>query len=230
METVSLESPELVKKSRKYRCLRCDTLKPKEEFVKDKRRQTGIFPWCKQCHCEYQKIYREANPETIRERKRKYNEANREAIRNRKREREGLLPIVISDRFCPFCKGAVIGRLSKIFCSPKCNDKFERLDMYGLTPEEFEKLTASGKCPLCDCKVIKWQIDHNHETGETMGSVCSRCNQYLLAGSKHNLEIAKRLVEFLTCSPVTKLCGEKRYSAPPRTSNWHRIWLWTGQT
>src|ERR1700677_3796793 len=142
METTLIEP---IKKSRKYRCLRCDTLKPKEDFVKDKRRRTGIFPWCKQCHRDYQKIYREANPDVIKERKRKYNELNREAIANRKRIRKGLLPIVIKDRFCPFCKGPVIGKLNKIFCNPKCTDKFERLDMHGLTPDEFQKLTASGK-------------------------------------------------------------------------------------
>jgi len=102
--------------------------------------------------------------------------------------------------------------------------------MYGLSPTDFDRLTETGRCPLCGVGVRKrWEIDHNHQTGATTGAVCSRCNQYLLTGSKHDVEIAKRLVEYLTVTPVERLLGEKRYGAPPGTSTKHRIWLWTGK-
>jgi len=207
------EAEVLVKKmrDRRRKCRRCGELKTKDLMVQN-------YPWCKACHNTYQAVYRENNRADLLARKRMAGKA--ETIARQQ---------ALSERCCSVCLGPVTGRINKVFCGPKCRDQHERYDSYGINPEEFKESTKSGHCPLCLCKVIKWQIDHDHETGETTGPVCRRCNQYLLAGSKHDVEIAKRLVEFLTNPPIRALTGEKRYAAPARTSKLHRIWLWTGE-
>jgi hypothetical protein len=213
VETSQTEvAPKKKRSERRRKCRRCGQLKPKKLMVAN-------YPWCKSCHCAYQTVYREKNREAVLARKRA---ASKEATHARQR--------ALGERFCPVCNEPVVGRVNKVFCGPRCCDTNERYDSYGLSPAEFREVTKEGCCPLCLRKVIKWQVDHDHATGETMGPVCSRCNQYLLAGSGHDVEIAKRLVEFLSNPPVRKLTGEKRYAAPARTSKLHRIWLWTGES
>lgn len=183
---------------KKVRCRKCDTLKKKEDFVKDRLRPYGIFPWCKACHISSQKRYKE----TVAE----YGE---------------------SENKCPTCqKGMVNIHFNRVFCSDKCKGRAGRLREYGLSPEDFRIITASGKCPLCGCNVTKWAIDHNHETGETTGAICHRCNQYLLAGVKHSVEIAKNLLSYLENTPVKTMLGERRFVGPKAASQAHRIWLW----
>ncbi len=56
---------------------------------------------------------------------------------------------------------------------------------YGITHEEFEALIDSqeGRCPICR-RVLERQygskmvhLDHDHETGEIRGVLCSPCNR-----------------------------------------------------
>lgn len=70
-----------------------------------------------------------------------------------------------------------------------------------------------GKCPLCKKRVRKWNMDHNHETGETFGPVCGNCNTKLLAWSFHDPEIASNLLEYLTNPPVRKMFGNRYVTA-----------------
>ena len=53
---------------------------------------------------------------------------------------------------------------------------------YGLTPEDCERMLAEqdGVCPICKRSGDTpkwWHVDHNHETGEVRGLLCSRCNR-----------------------------------------------------
>lgn len=187
--------------AKRLRCRRCDTLKPKTDFVKDKTRPHGYFPWCKECHKSKQKQYSKI-----------------------------VVMEQASGNCCPVCLISLgEAHPNRIYCGAKCKGRAKRWEHFGLTPDNFRELTASGKCPLCYCNVTRWAIDHNHETGETTGPVCHRCNQYLLAGSKHKLEIAKALVSYLDNPPVRRLLGEKRYVGPNSSSKLHRMWLWTGR-
>lgn len=192
------------KAAKRLRCRRCSELKPKDDFVKDKTRPHGYFPWCKLCHSLKQKAY---NTFVVPEAE------------------------LTGDGACLTCRRPLGGdaHFNRLYCSAKCKLRLQRLKLFGLTPDDFRKLTVSGKCPLCNCNVNRWAIDHDHETGETMSPVCQRCNQYLLVGSKHRLAVAKALVEYLTESPVRKMFGERRYVGKQTSSNIHRMWLWTGK-
>lgn len=115
------------------------------------------------------------------------------------------------------------------FCSNRCKDKARRWETFGLTPGDYRVLTAGGRCPICNKKVRRWEIDHNHTTGEVTGAVCRVCNGFLLAYTYHDVEIARGLLEFLENPPVSRLFGERRYVGPPQVSQLHRMWAWNGQ-
>ena len=79
---------------------------------------------------------------------------------------------------------------------------------YGVTPDEFLETweAQKGKCVICedslpDLLVYEgrrrgYAIDHNHETGEFRGILCTSCNSVLgLAGD--NPEILERAADYL---------------------------------
>ena len=49
---------------------------------------------------------------------------------------------------------------------------------YGITQDEFNALIdfQDNKCAICDKKLDKINIDHNHQTGEVRGLLCTGCN------------------------------------------------------
>jgi len=61
-------------------CPKCKQAKKKSEFCKHKGKHDGLHPHCKLCVKEYQKLYREANPEKVRERQKRWREANPEKV------------------------------------------------------------------------------------------------------------------------------------------------------
>lgn len=186
--------------NRRLRCLRCHELKVRSDFPCDNTRPTGVFPWCKKCHVIAQRGYKKIR------------------ISNQSFGNE-----------CRNCK-ARLGDVhpNRRFCSSKCLSRFRRLKVFGLTPEDYQKLIQSGTCPICYCKPKRWAIDHNHKTGETTGAVCTRCNMQLLMASKHDIELVKRLQAYLENPPVRVLFGTRRYVGTQATSQLDRMWLWTG--
>jgi hypothetical protein len=181
------------------KCKSCGEEKPRSDFVRDRTRKNKLFPWCKVCHADRQRDYRKV-----------------------------VIPDGKDGPSCPQC-GKPMGEAvhaNRRFCSDKCKDRFRALLAYGLLPEEFKLLTESGKCPICLRIVTKWDIDHNHTTGETYGAVCTSCNQGILAGSWHDIEKVKRLLAFLESPPVRNLVGSRRYTGPERSSQEKRDYLW----
>ena len=63
--------------------------------------------------------------------------------------------------------------------------KIESLKKYNLSLEEYDLLVEeqNNKCAICGttenkgtAKNGRWQIDHNHKTGEVRGLLCQSCN------------------------------------------------------
>jgi len=67
-------------------CTKCGELKPAIEFRRDKKAKGGLRAQCKTCDAEYQREYREANPEKTAEYLREYRKANREKLAGYNRE------------------------------------------------------------------------------------------------------------------------------------------------
>lgn len=64
-------------------CTKCKQEKPLDQFGKHsgkKSAKSGIRPACKQCEIDYAKAFAAANPEVIRERKRRYKERHPEKV------------------------------------------------------------------------------------------------------------------------------------------------------
>lgn len=53
--------------------------------------------------------------------------------------------------------------------------------LYNLTPEEVERLQeeAGGKCMICKLPSERLVVDHDHNTGQVRGLLCSACNPQL---------------------------------------------------
>lgn len=187
---------------RKQVCTRCKESKDVKEFGNDRSRNNGKFPWCREC-----------------------------VSWSRKQERAQRVVGEAGDRQCPICEVGLEGtHRNRLYCSLSCKDKARRFKTFGLTPDEYRQLTAVGKCPICLKNVKRWEIDHNHKTGETTGAVCRVCNGFLLAYTNHDPEIAKRLVTYLENPPVRVLFGERRYIGPENVSQLHRMWAWNPES
>ena len=74
---------------------------------------------------------------------------------------------------------------------------------YGLTVEEYNTLLEQQNscCAICgvhcDSQKKKLHVDHDHESGQIRGLLCSHCN-LALGTFRDNPEIFKRFVDYLT--------------------------------
>jgi hypothetical protein len=72
-------------------------------------------------------------------------------------------------------------------------------NMYGITLEDYNsKLEEQeGKCAICKCTQEKnFHVDHNHETGQVRGLLCSHCN-HMIGKAKEDVQILKEGVRYL---------------------------------
>ena len=186
-------------------CVRCDEAKPADQFVNDRTRNSGKFPWCKPCVME-------SRAET------KLMDSARQRI-----------PAKPGERACPGCLTSVEGmHANRRFCSTSCKNKVRNWQTFGLSPDEYRALVASneGLCPICKREPKRWVIDHNHKTGEVTGVVCSVCNQSLIAYSRHEVATARRLLDYLTNPPLPGVIGEHRIVGPQGMSQRERQKGW----
>ena len=68
--------------------------------------------------------------------------------------------------------------------------------LYGLSPEQYEKLynDQNGDCVLCK-RHVKLDVDHNHDTEKVRGMLCRYCN--LMVGHAERIGI-ERIARYLT--------------------------------
>jgi hypothetical protein len=80
------------------------------------------------------------------------------------------------------------------------NYKRLRLQRYGITPADFDKMLAEqqGKCKLCfkipDTDKRPLCVDHNHVTGKVRGLLCYGCNRLMVLID--NEELLKRALAY----------------------------------
>lgn len=167
-----------VAKTRK-RCGKCAKSRSIRSFPLDPTRPDGRFPWCKTCHTAYQ------------------------TARSQFQDPDAPL----NGRTCPVCDTPIRGRVNRRYCGQPCSGKASALrKKYGMTVAQYRKLVVDtgGLCPICLCTPSRWNVDHNHGTGEATGVCCTRCNVGLLAFSNHDAELAQRLADYLKGDPGAK--------------------------
>lgn len=185
-------------------CVRCGETKNREQFVNDRTRPSGKFPWCKPC-------------------------VTASRAGNRTRVHYPQLTIAGGERMCPVCDASLEGaHAGRVFCNDRCKDRARNWRTFGLAVHEYRQLIEAqgGKCPICRRNVKRWVLDHNHETGETTGATCTNCNTQLLAYCYHKESIAENLRAYLENPPVRSMLGERRYVGPESISNLDRMWGW----
>lgn len=83
-----------------------------------------------------------------------------------------------------------------------CRRDYDWQYRYGLSPEQYFELhkQQGGKCKICG-KVLPERkylsVDHDKETGEVRGLLCSQCNT-LLGMAKDSVDILIKAIEYLT--------------------------------
>ncbi len=88
----------------------------------------------------------------------------------------------------------------------RANHKINLAKRFGLTVEEFTVLWEShnGCCDICkqpETRKRRLSLDHNHETNELRGFVCSRCN-LLLGNAKDDANLLEKAVTYLRNPPL----------------------------
>lgn len=104
-------------------------------------------------------------------------------------------------------------------CSSRANHESRLRNVYGMDPEEYQRLGAwqGWKCYMCGrtARSRRLAVDHDHDTTEVRGLLCADnergCNHAIL-GNVTGLAMARRIVAYLELSPLERMrAGE----APP---------------
>jgi len=117
---------------------------------------------------EYLSQYRERNREKIREYQKKWKLKNREKVISYSRKAYRLDIDKSRERSRKYYAENRQKELDRI-----------RLKKYGITGELFRELLKkqNNKCPICQKKLTQNpSVDHDHNTGEVRGLICSPCN------------------------------------------------------
>ena len=128
-------------------------------------------------------------------------------VAKRKCSRCGKPNAVPPARLCPTCK-----RKARQQAQEKARNNRAQ-SVYKLRDGDYQKLYdhSKGKCYICGGRGGgKLNIDHNHETGEVRGLLCTKCN-YILLGriGKDNPDILEAImssaVDYLRNPPSRKI-------------------------
>lgn len=88
------------------------------------------------------------------------------------------------------------------------------MKVYGLTPEEYNKILAhqGGKCAICKKRIVgddvkTPHIDHEHGSNpHVRGILCAYCNTRLVGRLKSH-QLAQWLADYLRDPPAVKALG-----------------------
>lgn len=135
-------------------CPKCKTDKKLSEFSKDKYTKSGYHVWCKKCQLKKGNEYR--NRPDIREKI------------NKQQNKRNVKRYNTDKKFRDMKKNV--------------SRKYWLKYQYGLSVEDYDKMVEKqqGCCAICGINQselnIRMIVDHNHQTGEIRGLLCSTCN------------------------------------------------------
>ena len=159
------------------KCCVCKEFKPVSEFGRLKSAKDGLSWKCKSCRRDSDN--------------KKYSENKDKMLAERKAWRKNN-------------KDKVKKSHAKYYKSHKKEVKNSMLkSRYGITIDDYNNMfkEQNGKCAICDIHQValnkSFCIDHNHETGEVRGLLCSRCNYGLgfFDDSSKNMKSAIRYLK-----------------------------------
>lgn len=149
------------------RCPRCSETKPIIDFGKNKSRNDGRQPWCKDCQAAWKREKYKIDPE-FREKEKHYTAKWKKENEERWKEYQNNYN--------------------------KTERKRSILKTYGLTIEQWEALIVGG-CQICG-KFEKLVVDHDHTTGVIRGCLCDWCNVGL-ARFNDDVKLLQKAIAYL---------------------------------
>jgi Recombination endonuclease VII len=181
----------------RVRCKKCKKVKALSKFSRDASRSTGHFPWCMECQKTSTSAFQDPDAP-------------------------------LNGHTCPMCDTPVRGHPNRRFCSNTCKERTSALrSKFNLSPAQFRAMVAAtgGRCPVCDKKPTQWNVEHNHRTRQVYGVVCAGCNVGPIAFSYHDVELVKRLLNYLENPPALPVVGEVLVpEGVNQPSKIHQVW------
>ena len=139
------------------------------------------MPYSKEERRAYDKAYKEANKDKIKEQSKAYREANKEKIKEQDRAYREANKEKIKERMKAYNQTPAGKKVRRIWDWKDAGILYP--DLHGFYDEVFIKTTH---CEDCGDEFIEHKLgesnakcrclDHEHETGEIRGIVCQNCN------------------------------------------------------
>lgn len=188
-------------------CTKCKKEKPKDCFSKQTKEKDGLYGQCKSCVSSYHKqyyenlkinqpekyaimedrkkinmrIWRQRNPDKVRNTQKKWENTNREKRLERRRERRIINKDKIKQQYKEWYKRN-IDRFNSEEHKAIHITNYLRCKL-GITIDDKRTMYTSqeGKCAICHKEISfkKIVVDHCHKTGIVRGLLCRACNTLL---------------------------------------------------
>lgn len=130
------------------------------------------------------------------------------------RQRPGMAPE--GTKWCARCQQylevaefAPSGKKLAAYCRP-CGSAYRHEHSiardFGITPEQYDHMLElqGGRCAICENRPGKRRlaVDHDHETLEIRGLLCTRCNHKLLGAAHESQAMLRRAARYLDEPPA----------------------------
>jgi hypothetical protein len=174
-------------------CSTCNSEKPLNEFYKRKTYKDGYNTNCKLCVKIYNKEYSKRD---------KYNGLSEEDIDFIKNQKRKYSRDWAKEKWKIDPTNFKIANKTWRDNNPDKNRNRKLKSKYGITSDDYNKLfnEQEGKCKTCGRHQnefkIKLCVDHNHETGNIRGLLCTDCN-IALGKIKENIKTLKNLIKLI---------------------------------
>ncbi len=159
-------------------CTKCKSVKPLSAFYIRKDRPCGYYSHCRACQCAATTKWLRKHPEKNRERARIYAQEHPEKHKQWAEKNKGRCKIL---------------------------NRKTNLAQYGITLAEYDELfeKQNGNCAVCGLPEItrRLSVDHNHETNEIRGLLCSKCN-FFIGLAQENPDILNKAIDYLVSNSI----------------------------
>lgn len=96
-------------------------------------------------------------------------------------------------------------------CASRASHRAAVAKKYGLEDGDYEKMyrAQGGRCWICLSRprTRRLVVDHDHQTGEKRGLLCTNCNHKVLGAAHDDVEILRRAVAYLENPPAREVLG-----------------------
>jgi len=166
------------------KCSKCKETKLIQEFWRNKSNKDGCDDYCKKCRKTYY-TYKKNEVARAKASKRYYEKNKINLCAYSKEYRQKNKAIISAKHKVYYAKNKEkrAEAAKRYYQKNIARERGKKYARYGITKENFNQISrAQGdKCAICGVKPKNRAlcIDHDHQTGEMRGLLCSKCNSGL---------------------------------------------------